>query len=172
MTGFASRHRQREFDMKHITKFAALLLLALPALLTSCATTSEFASDGAKFREQDAASFVIRYNSDSTIFRLKPDGHEGPFHRIYTRKELCDLDAERQGDRNIAAVIISYNRVAEVERQIKQGWIHTLGQMNYRRVVFLRAGEDEAVNGLRIVEDRLLPQATSDPVVVAGSIAE
>jgi hypothetical protein len=161
--------------MNHIKKFAALLLLlALPALLTSCATTSDAPRDGAKFREQDSADFVIRYNSDKTIFRLKPDGHDGPFQRIYTRKQLLDLDARRQGGREMAVVIISYNRMAEVERQIKQGWIQTLGQMNYRRVVFLRANGDEveAINGLRTVEDRRLQPGTAEPVVVAGSAAE
>lgn len=160
--------------MKHITKFAALLLLALPVLLTSCASTSNYSQDGPKFREQDSADFVIRYNSDKTIFRLKPDGYEGPFQRIYTRKQLLDLDATRQGGRDMAVVIISYNRVAEVERQIKQGWIQTLGQMNYRRVVFLRANDEEVegVDGLRTVEDRRLQPATAEPVVVAGPVAE
>jgi hypothetical protein len=161
-------------NMKHFTKCAALLLLALPVLLTSCASTPELPPDGAKFRDQDSANFVIRYNSDKTIFRLKPDGHDGPFQRIYTRKQLLDLDARRQGERDLAVVIISYNRVMEVERQIKQGWVQTLGQMNYRRVVFLRANAEEGewINGLRTVEDRRLQPATGEAVVVAGSVAE
>lgn len=141
--------------MNYVTKYAALLLLTLPLSLTSCATSS--ASKAAKFREENTASFVIRYNSDNTIFRLKPDGHEGPFQRIFTRKEIVDFDSKRKGDRNLAVIIIGFNRVEEVERQIKQGWILTLAEMNYRRVVFLRFGEEETINGLTIIEDRQIP---------------
>ena len=144
--------------MNYVTKYAALLLLALPSLLTSCATSP--ASKAAKFREENAASFVIRYNSDNTIFRIKPDGHEGPFQRIFTRKEIVGFDSKRKGDRNLAVVIIGFNRVEEVERQIKQSWTQTLAKMNYRRVVFLRFGEEETIDGLTIIEDRQLPVVT------------
>lgn len=151
--------------MNIVVKRASFFLLALPGavlLLTSCATNPKTAQ-GPKFYEESAANFVIRYSSDEAVFRLKPDGHEGPFYRIFTRQELCEADAQRAGQRDLAVVLIGYQWTPELDRQVKQGWVNSLSKLNYRRVVILRSGDTDQVNGLRVVEDRQVAQVATQP---------
>ena len=141
--------------MSNVVKNLNGLVLALAGslvLLTGC-VVDQHAMSGRKFHEEDAADLIIRYSSDNTIFRLKPDAHDGPFYRIFSRQELCDLDAQRVGARNLAVVVMGYSPFVEVERQIKQGWVDNLTRLNYRHVVFLRATEKYKVNGLRVVDE-------------------
>lgn len=133
--------------------FALLAVTAILALTSSCATNSQTA-EGPKFYEADSANLVLRYSSDRAIFRIKPDGHEGNFYRIFSRQEICEADAKRSGQRDLAVVLIGYQFTPELDRQIKQGWVNTLTKLNYRRVVILRCGDSDQVNGLRVVEDR------------------
>ena len=152
--------------MNKVVKNARLLLLALPGvlfLLTSCATNPEYA-EGPKFYEADAANLVLRYSSDKAIFRLKPDGQEGNFYHIYSRQEICEVDAKRAGQRDLAVVLIGHQFTPELDRQISQGWVSTLGKLNYRRVVVLRTGEKDQVNGLHVVTDRQNVQVVSASV--------
>lgn len=142
--------------MNKVVKNIRWLLLALPGmlfLLSSCATNPQVA-EGPKFYEADAANLVLRYSSDKAIFRLKPDGQDGNFYHIFSRQEICEADAKRAGQRDLAVVLIGYQFTPEMDRQIKQGWVDTLSKLNYRRVVILRCGESGQVNGLRVVEDR------------------
>ena len=151
--------------MNIVRKNARLFLLALPGallLLTSCATSPKTAQ-GPKFYEETAANLVIRYSSDHAIFRLKPDGHQGPFYQIFTRQQLCEADARRVGQRDLAVVLIGWQWTPELDRQIKQGWVDSLGKLNYRRVVILRSGDSDQVNGLRVVEDRQIAQVAVAP---------
>lgn len=144
-------------------------LAGILVLATSCATNQQ--TLGPKFREASDANLVIRYSSDSTIFRLKPESFEGRFYRIYNRQQICDETGKSAGERNLAVVVINYHHVAEVERQVKQRWVDNLSNLNYRRVVFLRAADTDEVNGLRVVEDRMLAQNNFKPqnVVLAGA---
>lgn len=151
--------------MNIVLRNTRFLVLALPGLLalaclTSCSSTPKTAQ-GPRFFEEGAANLVIRYSSDTAIFRLKPDGHEGPFYRIYTREQLCQEDATRAGRRDLAVVLIGYQWTPELDLQVKQGWVETLRQLNYRRVVLLRSGSSDQVNGLRVVEDRQIPHPSS-----------
>jgi len=146
--------------MNKVVKNARWLFLALPGmlfLLSSCATNPEVA-EGPKFYEADAANLVLRYSSDKAIFRLKPDGRDGSFYHIYNRQEICELDAKRAGQRDLAVVLIGYQFTPELDRQIKQSWVNTLSKLNYRRVVILRCGQNDQVNGLHVVEDRQTAQ--------------
>ena len=155
----------KSYQMKNAVKTARVFLLALPGallFLTSCATSSKTAQ-GPKFYEESAANLVVRYSSDQAIFRLKPDGHEGAFYRIYDRQTLCEADARRAGGRDLAVVLIGHQWTPELDRQVKQDWVDTLSKLNYRRIVILRSGDSDQVNGLRVVEDRRLAQAPSAP---------
>jgi hypothetical protein len=143
--------------------FALFALTGLLVLTTSCATTSQTA-EGPKFYEANSANLVLRYSSDRAIFRIKPDGHEGSFYHIFTRQEICEADAKRAGQRDLAVVLIGYQFTPELDRQIKQGWMDTLSKLNYRRVVILRSGDSDQVDGLRVVEDRQPAQVVSRPV--------
>ncbi len=154
--------------MNIVVKHARFFLLALPGallLLTSCATRPKTAQ-GPKFYEESAANLVIRYSSDRAIYRLKPDGHEGPFYQIFSRQQVCEADAQREGQRDLAVVLIGYQWTPELDRQVKQGWVDNLTKLNYRRIVILRSGDSDQVNGLRVVEDRQIAQVATKPAEI------
>jgi len=163
----ASAKMYQMFSQMHkvVTKsgFALLALTGILALTTSCATNSESAS-APTFYEAEAANLVLRYSSDHAIFRIKPDGREGNFYHVYSRKEVCDTEAKRGGQRNLAVVLIGRQFTPELDRQLKQSWVDTLTKLNYRRVVVLRCGDNDQVNGLRVLEDRQNAQVVSAPV--------
>jgi len=138
---------------KIFRKVAANIFLAAAMLITSCATHTDSMTVGRKFNEENIASLIIRYSSDKTIYLLKPDTHDGLFYRILDRQQLCDAASNTQLDRDLAVVVIGYSRDPIIERQIRQGWIGTLANLNYRRVVFLRANDSDPVNTLRVVDD-------------------
>lgn len=156
--------------MNIIVKSARFFLLALPGallLLTSCATGSKTAQ-GPKFYEETAANLVIRYSSEQAIFRLKPEAHQGPFYQIFNRQQLCEVEAKRTGQRDLAVVLIGHQWTPELDRQVKQAWVDSLTKLNYRRVVILRADDTDQVNGLRVVEDRQIAQVNSKPADLMG----
>jgi hypothetical protein len=143
------------------SRCALLALAGILALATSCATNQQAA--GPKFYEESAANLVIRYASDQAIFRLKPDGHDGPYYHVFNRQQLCEADARRAGQRDLAVVLIGWQWTPELDQKVKQGWVDSLAKLNYRRVVILRAGETDQVNGLRVIEDRQVAQAAVAP---------
>lgn len=143
---------------------------AVAVLTCSCASMDSKSAVGRKFNEESFADLVLRYSSDQTIFMLKPDGHEGAFYRIFDREEICALDAQRAGRRELAVVLMGYNRAVAVEKQIKDEWVTTLSGLNYRRVVFLRCSDQDKVNGLRVIEDRLLAGAKPDQGMFVANV--
>lgn len=151
--------------MNVVSRFSwkQLVLVAGLLITCSCATNHQQASVGQKFKNADSADFIIRYSSDQTIFMLKPDGHTGPFFRIFNRDEICALDVNRPGARELAVVVIGYNRTPEVESQIKDSWVSALTNLKYRRVVFLRFTDRADVDSMRVVEERQLARSDSAP---------
>ena len=147
------------------------LLAAVLLLASSCASHGPKSGIGRKFDEAASADLILRYCSDQTIFMLKPDGHEGVFYRIFDRDEICALDASRAGGRNLAVVVIGFNRTPAVESQIMDKWTATLADLNYRRVVFLRFRENEAVDGMRVVDERNLAAAELPAAVFRVALA-
>ena len=130
--------------------------------LTSCATNpAAKVAESPKFQDESAADLVVHYSSDRTLYRLKPDAHEGAFYHIFNRQELCEQDAARAGKRDLAVVIIGYYPKPELEAQAKQGWFETLTKLNYRRVVILRMSRSDQVNGLAVLDDRQNPTIVS-----------
>lgn len=151
-------HRAR--NKVRIGLLSWLILPGAVLLLSACATDPK-STKVTKFNEADAADIVVRYASDQTIYRLKPDAHEGAFYHIFTRQELCDEDARRIGPRNLAVVLIGHYWTPELEAQARQNWIENLTRLNYRRVVILRASDSDRVNGLSVLDDRLVGQVAT-----------
>lgn len=159
------------FQRRKVVSLTWLGWLVLPGavfFLTSCTTPAPKVT---KFKEAAAADFVARYASDQTIYRLKPDAYEGKFYHIFTRQELCEADARRQGARNLAVVLIGYYWTPELDAQARQGWIDALARLNYRRVVILRASDSDQVDGLSVLDDRLVGQVTAAVKVVPPGAA-
>lgn len=142
-------------------KRATLLSAVALLMLTSCALSPD--DRARKFQEEQFANLILRYSTDETIFRLKPEASEGGFLRIYNRDQIRAEASHADGHRNLAVVVLDYIHSPDRERRIIQGWVASLGEANYRRVVFLRARDHGRINGLRIVDDVLIPQAAFLP---------
>ena len=156
-------------SMKTILKRAHGAVLALAGalvVLSGCASNPHYVADGPRFHDEAAASLIVRYSSENTVFMLRPDGHEGPFQRIFSREELCGAVAGQPGERGLAVVIINHYRMRDLEQQAEQRWVESLNRLNYRRVVFLRGNGRGNINGLRIVSETLLAGPTPAPVPV------
>jgi hypothetical protein len=146
-----------------------LVLSAFAMLATSCATRSGSAAVGHKFREEATASLIIKYSSDQTIYMLKPEAHDGPFYRIFSRDQFCDAVTRSGADRHLAVVVIGYHRNPAQEQQVKADWAQTLAKLSFHRVVFLRANNSDPVTSLRIVDESYLTQV--DSTRPAGELA-
>ena len=103
-----------------LPRFYLLALIGAAMFLTSCATNpAAKVAESPKFQDESAADLVVHYSSDRTLYRLKPDAHEGAFYHIFNRQELCEQDAARAGKRDLAVVLIGYYPKPELEAQAK-----------------------------------------------------
>jgi hypothetical protein len=136
-------------------KLSQLLGLACAALLLSSCALDQESGGGkvAKFYDADSANLIIRYSSDNTIYRIKPEGHDGEFYRLFTRDMICAEAAQTTGPKDLAVVIIGYNHSLEIEHQIISGWVEALRNLHYHRVVFLRARDSQQVDRLHVISD-------------------
>lgn len=134
-------------------------LACVAGLLASCALEPEGGGTMGKFYEADSANLIIRYASDNTIYRLKPESREGPFYRLFTRDMVCAEAAATAGPRDLAVIVIGFNHSLEVEHQIIAGWVEALRGLHYHRVVFLRARNSEQVDRLHVISDVRLDPA-------------
>jgi hypothetical protein len=140
-------------------RFVLFALAGSLLCLTSCALGPDAGSK--RFEEEQFANLIIRYSSDQTIYRLKPDGRDGEFLRIFDRNEICTEAEQLGGPRQLAVVLIDYVYAHDIEREIIDGWSARFKELNFQRVVFLRAWDKLTVNGLRIVADVQLSQSAA-----------
>jgi hypothetical protein len=151
------------------TIWKRVVLLAAGASLiglTSCAVGPDARSQ--KFDEAQYADLIIRYSTDQTIYRLKPDGRDGAFFRIYDRNQICAEAEQHQGLRQLAVVMIDYVYAPHTERALINQWAADFKALNYQRVVFLRSRDFQSINGLRVVADLQLSQYASFAPVRQG----
>jgi hypothetical protein len=158
--------------MNSVLKHAGGVMLGMfgaLALLSGCATPPHYVADGPSFREESAANLIVRYSAENAVFMLRPDMREGPFQRIFTREGLCREAAAQPGDRRLAVVILNHYHSLSLEQQDKKKWLENLGDLNFRRVVFLRGTTRPKIDGLRIVSDTLLSEhLPSEPTLEEG----
>jgi hypothetical protein len=137
----------------------AALLLGL-VLVSSCNTPSPV-TNSSRFREEDAANFIAKYYSDQTSYVLKPVMMEGRYQSICDRPAVLKL-AQQQPGRELAVIMLVHYPNSESEEPVKLAWVSDLAGLGYRRIVFLRGGNNLQVNGLSVLES---PRA---PAVLAG----
>ena len=142
----------------------AFLLVAGMSLLTSCSTPTPAgngpqAAIGPQFNEADAADFIARYYSDTTSYALKPPRMDGAYQTICDRPSLLKLAAE-QPRRELAVIVLIHYPGVQTEETTKLAWVNDLKALGYKRIVFVRGGNNIQVNGLPILES---PQASAAP---------
>ncbi len=125
---------------------APLLFLAL--LATSCSTPQT--APRARFGEQEQASLIVRYYTDSTSYVLKPAKKEGPFLAVLNKNAVLEV-AKQQPCRELAVVVLIHYGAESEAAAVKHDWTNLLTGLGYQRVVFLRARTGMRVNGLPVL---------------------
>jgi hypothetical protein len=154
-----------EITKSSLAHLASIGLAGL--LLASCAIGPDAHSK--RFHEEQFADLIIRYSTDQTIYRLRPEGRDGAFFRIFNREQIR-AEAKRLGGRRfLAVVMIDYMHAPFLEQELIDSWVADFRELNFQRVVFVRAKDYEMVNGLRIVADIPLSQ-TARPQTKPSSL--
>jgi hypothetical protein len=148
---------------------SACLLMMGAFLFTACSTPHPIGRPEARFRDEQKADLVVRYYSDELSRVLKPLKTEGSFLTSYDRKAVSELAKEQSG-RSLAVVILLRLNSSDA---VKRGWISTLGDVGYKRVVFLRAENNMNINGLAILDNPIgITQHQQRPTLPDASILD
>jgi hypothetical protein len=146
-----------------VTKSVSFLALGV-ILLTSCrAVPGRLESAEAKFGEEKSADIVVRYYTDQVCRVVKPLKTEGPFLTTYDRGGACAVANEQIGRGLAVVILVRFNAGQEV----KQWWLTKLGDLGYKRVVFLRAMEGMQINGLPIMKG---PSVSNEGMNTGGTV--
>jgi len=122
--------------------------------VTSCGTTSPQARQaGRRFHEGEAVDVVFRFYSWNTIFVTRPMFREQGFLTIFNRNNLVRVLERRDIGRGMAAVIVGHTYSTAQECDMIRDWNAILGERGFERVVFLRSGRQNKINGLTVVYD-------------------
>ncbi|MCX8089424.1 MAG: hypothetical protein N3I86_00590 [Verrucomicrobiae bacterium] len=152
-----------------------LFLAAALVGLTSCSLTPpEAGTTGARFYEGDKANLVIRFYSWNSIQITRPNTREAGFLPLFDREGAVKRLDQLQIGRDLAVVVLGSMFSRAQEQEIIQQWHQILDPRGFRRLVLLRAGFRDDINGLRIVYDSGMNRADAPPapIPVARSFAQ
>jgi hypothetical protein len=142
--------------------FLAATLLGL----ASCSLAPpEAANLGPRFHEGDAANLVVRFNSWNSIQIMRPDTRENGFLPLLDRDGVVARLDRMHTDRQLAVVVLGAMFSRAQEQEIIRDWHQILNPRGFRRLVLLRAGFKDNINGLRVVYDSAINQADASSVI-------
>lgn len=121
-----------------------------PLFLSACATTTP---RQAHFHQQDSCDAIVRFSSWDLITINKPDTREQGFLPLYKQPQAEQVLARTDVGRNLAVVICGSLFSLREEANLQEKWAGIFGGLGYQRVIFLRAGFHDQVNGLPIIRE-------------------
>jgi hypothetical protein len=134
---------------KSLIGCAAASLAAL--IFSSCATDPR---DGqARFHQRDECDAIVRFSSWELITINKPDTREEGYLPLYHFAEAERVLARPDFPHRLAVVICGSFLSNNQEAELQTKWAASFGGLGYQRVVFLRAGYRNQVNGLHVIRD-------------------
>jgi len=144
---------------KVVQLVAALLLLTA----TFCVNTPQTAAAGsARFHESKSADVALVFSSWDTILLTKPDSHENGFYPILTRENVVSKINHYSTGHDLAVVTLNDVKDPQEQAAIIHDWETLLGNCGFHRVVFLRAGRSNNIDGLPIVHDSVIAGVRDD----------
>lgn len=143
--------------------FLAATLLAL----ASCSLAPpESGSLGPRFHEGNAANLVVRFYSWNSIQITRPDTRENGFLPLLDRAGVVARLGQVHTDRRLAVVVLGSMFSKAQEQEIIREWHQILNPCGFQRLVLLRAGFKDDINGLRVVYDSAINRADASSVLV------
>jgi hypothetical protein len=152
-----------------------VLLATIPTCIVSCGSL-DGQGTGARFHEGAAANLVLIYYGPASVYMTKPDTRENGFLPLKTRDDvLQDINRPDIG-RDLAVVVVGYMSDPEGLERLMQGWEAELAGRGYQRVVFLRSGLNDHIDGLLVLRDSVIAnshvqQAQAGTGISVASIA-
>jgi hypothetical protein len=137
--------------MNRIKTAALLPLLCL--VISGCATHKS----PPRFHEAAQANAVLQFSSWDYTFLLQPRYDDNGFLRQVPRDHVAEIfDQINLQQRDLAVVIIGWNRDGQELRQLAADWNSILRDCGFRRVVLVRSqrgGSIKRLNGSYIIAD-------------------
>ncbi len=152
-----------------------LFLAAALIGLSSCSLTPpESGALGPRFREGDAANLVVRFYGWNSIQITRPDTRENGFLPLLDRQGVAARLAHLPTRQSLAVVVLGSMFSKAQEQEIIRQWHEILDARGFQRLVLLRAGFRDEINGLRVVYDSAMNRAdaSSPPAQTARGITQ
>lgn len=144
--------------MNNIRFQRALLLVLLSGLLVSCGSLST-AKKGARFHDGASANVVVRFYDWDSIHIVRPDVREGGYLPLLDRDGVARTLGHVNVGNDLAVVVLGYMLSNAQEAEMIGFWNTLLREHGFRRVVMLRAGFKDEIDGLLIVHDSAMTAA-------------
>ena len=156
--------------MKNFGLVRAFALVVLAALFVSCASTSPQAASR-RFQEGSSVTMVLRFYSWNSIYMTRPDTREGGFLPLMSRDEIAREAARREVPRDLAVVTIGSTYSPDQLKLLARDWKQFLAAQGFRRVVILRSGFKQEIDGLIVVADSAIADPNGTPEKTPSTLA-
>jgi len=145
-------------------------LVLLTATAVSCSSlTSENAA--VRFRDGAWANVVVRFYGWDSIQIMRPDVREDGFLPMLNRENVTEKLDQTIVQHDLAVVVFGYMHTNAEEVQLIRDWNTLLQERGFKRVVLLRAGFKDKIDGLPIVSDSAMSAAHDEPEKYAATLA-
>ncbi len=149
-----------------------MLLASVAGLLTSCSSLPpEATTSYGRFREAASADCVVRFYSWDTIQITHPDTRENGFLPLLNREDVRRQLARSDLELDLAVVVVGFMFSTAQESALLQDWNTLLRERGFRRIVMLRAGFRDQIDGLPVLYDSVMAAAHDDESKYAATIA-
>jgi hypothetical protein len=142
----------------------------LAGLATSCASFQQTAT-APRFYEGAAADVVVRFYAWDSINIMRPDVRENGFLPLLDRDGAVRKLERPDIGRGLAVVVLGNLLTSAQESELIRDWDALLIERGFRRVVLLRAGSKDKINGLLVVHDSAMAAANDERTRVAETFA-
>ena len=132
-----------------IINFLALAFLSV--FLGGCASTQSARLK--RFNESAAVNVELRFFRWDSIYMTRPDTRENGFLPLMNASQVAAEIRRRNLKRDLVAVVVGYSYDETQTSAIAEQWQKYLAAQNFKRVVVLRAGGGNSIDGLPILRD-------------------
>jgi hypothetical protein len=147
--------------MKHLRLIkGAIALIALGITVSGCNTAPQAKDTRPRFNESLSTSVAVEFYKWDNFFITKPDYREGGYRRPLQTDLLDNALNELNIQKDLAVVVLGWNYDAPTIAKIVTEWKSILGERGFKRVVWLRANENNKLDGKVIIEDWKQPVET------------
>jgi hypothetical protein len=158
--------------MEKLKYFRWMLLASMAGLLASCSSlTPEATTARGRFHEEASADLVLRFYSWDSIHMTRPDTRENGFLPMLNRESVAFQLDRPDLRRDLAVVVMGFMFSTAQESALFQNWQTLLGDRGFRRVVLVRAGFKNKIDGLPILYDSAMAAAYDNQSKVTATVA-